>query len=42
MIIHGLTFKISVVFLKLHMHTRSLISAALYINVDEKSSPLFL
>ena len=23
------------------MHTRSLISAALYINVDEKSSPLF-
>ena len=27
--------------LKLHMHTRSLISAALYINVDEKSSPLF-
>ena len=27
--------------LKLHMHTRSLISAALNINVDEKSSPLF-
>ena len=27
--------------LKLHMHTQSLLSAALYINVDEKSSPLF-
>ena len=27
--------------LKLHMHTQSLLSAAIYINVDEKSSPLF-
>ena len=27
--------------LKLHMHTQSLLSAALYINVDEKSSPLY-
>ena len=27
--------------LKLHMHTQSLLSAALYVNVDEKSSPIF-
>ena len=27
--------------LKLHMHTKSLLSAALYVNVDENSSPLF-